>query len=244
MRIQLTYDFWHEIDSLTRSKKEYITVDGLAKVATGTEGCVLDDDYERYFVFMSTRKMDCQDFPLEVRTAQGGDLYFDTEAFEVLTLEQVEALEEKETHKEHKCNCNCGSESKELLFKLASALEEAYFGKIDENCTYLDPSIKSVLNEVVKFKRDEEYKHMNILNKIGVLINQCKEDQKNCRTSYEEASIARMTFRKILEELIEFGILRTANEIAIQPQTAGEESPSYETLVVSALVEKFRYQEQ
>lgn len=262
MKVQLTNALWGKAYNYQNDiRRGNLVLDGKVIVEAYEEAT----EIKRGLVFKSLRSFDPYDFPLEKKTSIGDDLYFDTDSFEVIDESQYFAEIEKEIppkapdqflgessdskcHCETSCKCHCNEERdicRELVLSLAAKIEDCYLGKIDEQCTYLEPGVKSLLNNVLQFKRDEDYRKMDVFDRMKVLMKQCEEDSKKCRTSYEVDAIERMTFRKILEELADFGLFTIVEAEAIQPVPVdeGQEYPSFNNRVIGAVVEKFRYQD-
>ena len=260
MKVHLTEAFWDKANVYQHDLEHgNVVLDGKV-IVQAFEKETEDNKKEKGLIFKSLRAFDPYDFPLEKKTFIGDDLYFDTESFEVIDESQYFAEIEKEIppkapdqflgeSSDSKChyNCHCNEERdicRELVLSLAAKIEDCYLGKIDEQCTYLEPAVKSLLNNVLQFKRDEDYKKMDVFDKIRFLVKQYEEDSKNCRTSYEVDSIKRSTFRKILEELADFGLF-------IEVETESHKSvpiddpnfPTFNNRIIGAMVEKFRYQD-
>ena len=210
MRIPLTDKFWEEVNLVQQNQTlAYMTQDSLCEVIAKSDGG------NRSLIFKSTRRMDCQDFPEEKKAYIDNDHYFDTVEFEIISSDQVLDQLAAES-KEHKCKCNCHSErnvTKDLVLKLAAALEDSYLGKIDEQCTYLEPAVKSLLNEIIQFKRDEDYKKANVFDKIRSILKQYEKEYKKCKTSAESDLFRDHAFRRILEELADFGLFATVEAL-------------------------------
>jgi len=261
MKIQLTEKFWEKVnDHQEKSKRalvksDFMTYDQLCYVIAGT-----DIDKASYLVFRSTTKYDPHDFPLEKKTFIGDDLYFDTESFEVIDESQYFAEIEKEippkapdqflgesSDSKCHCNCHCNEEKdicKELVLSLAAEIENCYLGEIDEKCTYLEPAIKSTLNKILQYKKDEDYKKMDVFEKIRIIMKQYEKASKKFKTSAEADLFKEHTFRRVLEELADFGLFKTVEVEAIQPVPVNEPNfPSFNERVIGTIVEKLKYQD-
>lgn len=247
MRIQLTEKFWNKVNDHQEKVKgalvenDFLTYDQLCYVTAGED---MDEEFEAtpYLIFRSNVRYDRHDFPEEKKVYLDDETYFDTQLFDVIEREDKERLEILERQQGNLVDDNQLIERdipRELIWKLATTLEDSYLGKIDEECTYLDPSIKSILNDVIQYKRDYEYSGLDILDKIRMLIKEYDEDSKKCQSSVEFDSVQRTTFRRILSELVDFGFIDVVKQEWNLPIPKDVDFPSLEKRVIDDLVVRF-----